>query len=123
MIDAGMQDRRRLRAQEVIELGQLTIVSDREDAVHTIALSGELDVGTADSVHDELERVEATDAGSIVVDLSGLTFIDSAGVHLIVRADAHSRAHRNRLVLLRGPAAVQRVFHLTASEGRLAFAC
>jgi anti-anti-sigma regulatory factor len=36
-----------------------------------------------------------------VLDLSGLDFIGSTGVKVIVAADARSRADSNRLVLLR----------------------
>ena len=110
------------RAEQVFELGELTMTSEREDSVHTICLFGELDLATADRVQDELQRVEATDVSSIIVDLSGLTFVDSTGIRLIVQADARSRADSDRLVLLRGPAAVQRVFQLVALEDRLPFA-
>ena len=98
------------------------MTSEREGDVHTICLFGELDLANADRVEHELERVEATDASSIVVDLAGLKFVDSTGIRLLVSAHARSRADSNRLVLLRGPAAVQRVFQLVGLEDRLPFA-
>ena len=57
-----------------------------------------------------------------MLDLSGVTFMDSAGVRLLISANARSRADAHRLVLLRGPAAVQRVLELTGVEALLAFA-
>ena len=119
--DASNQDEP-LRAAQVIELGVLRVHSEREGAVHTIALSGELDLAGAPGAEEELKRVEATDAGVIVLDLSGLTFIDSTGVRLVVSADARSRADSNRLTLLRGPAAVQRVFEISGVEELVPFA-
>ena len=74
-------------SEQLIELGALSMSSAREGAVHTVSLFGELDVGTTDRVDAELQRVEATDAWMIVVDLSGLTFISSTGVQLLVDAE------------------------------------
>ena len=66
--------------------------------------------------------MECTDARTIILDLSRLTFIDSTGVQLLVAADARSRADSNRLRLLRGPLAVHRVLQICALEDRLPFA-
>jgi anti-sigma B factor antagonist len=87
-----------------------------------MALTGELDLATADAVQAELERIEARDATSIVLDLKGLTFMDSTGVRLLVSAHARSRADTGRLSLLRGPAAVQRVMELSGVDVLLPFA-
>jgi len=102
--------------------GDLKISSERDGDVHTIALHGELDLATADEVERELRRVEATDARSIVVDLSGLSFMDSTGISVILSADVRSRADSNRLGLVQGPAAVQRVFELSGVVDLLPFA-
>ncbi len=110
------------RAVEMIELGELAIRSVRDGEIHTIRLVGELDLATADAVEAELKRVESTDAGAIVLDLSGLTFMDSTGVRLLVHAHARSRADANRLTLLRGRAAVQRVMELSGVDVLLPFA-
>ena len=122
MTEDPVHQREPLRAAELIELGDLTVRSEREADVHIVALSGELDLATADSVEAELERVEAGDAASIVLDLSGLTFMDSTGVRLLIQAHARSRADANRLTLRRGPAAVQRVMELSGVDALLPFA-
>jgi len=122
MTDNLTQRREPSRAEQFIELGVLTLRSAREGDVHTISLSGELDLATADDVQRELERIEATDAASIVLDLSGLTFMDSTGVRLLITAHARSRADSNRLSLLRGAPAVQRVLELSGVDALLPFA-
>jgi anti-anti-sigma factor len=114
--------RERCRAVQLLELGQLTMRSEREGDMHTIALAGELDLSGVDRVQHELERVESSDVLWIVVDLSGLTFMDSNGVRLLMHAQARSRAHSDRLMLLRGPTDVQRVFELCGVDGLLPFA-
>ena len=55
--------------------------------VHVVALSGELDIVSAALLTDALAEV----AGSTVVDLSDLTFMDCRGIAALVAA-------RNRLV-------------------------
>ncbi len=57
-----------------------------------------------------------------MLDLSGLTFMDSTGARLVLQANARSRADSCRLTLLRGPRAVQRVFELTGLTELLPFA-
>jgi stage II sporulation protein AA (anti-sigma F factor antagonist) len=110
------------RAEHVIDLGQLTVRSDREGEIHTIRLAGEVDLATADPVQRELERAEQSDAASIVLDLSQVTFMDSTGVRLLVTAHARSRADANRLTMLRGGPQVQRVIQLSGVDKLLPFA-
>ena len=122
MIEEVSGQREGLRAADILKAGELTVRSDRDGVVHTICVEGELDLGNAERLERELARVEATDVLSIILDLSGLTFIDSTGVRLLLSAHARSRADSDRLALLRGPAAVQRVFELTGILDRLRFA-
>lgn len=122
MTDESTEQRGELRAEQLGELGELSVRSDREGDIHTIALAGELDLATADAVEGELERVEASDAASIVLDLSGLTFMDSTGLRLLVNANTRSRSNGSRLILLRGGPAVQRVMQLSGIDGLLPFA-
>jgi stage II sporulation protein AA (anti-sigma F factor antagonist) len=102
------------------ELGTLLSMDSRREAgTHTISLRGELDLATVDDVLRELLRVESSDARRIVLDLSGLSFMDSSGVHLVV--DAHVRCGSQRLRIVRGPDNVQRVFVLTDLHAHLPF--
>ncbi len=110
------------RAQQVIELGALSMCSERNGAVHTLRLSGDLDLATTNRVEAELKRVEAGDARTIVIDLSNLAFINSTGVHLLVDAELRSRADANGLTLLRGSPTVQRVLQICGVETALPFA-
>jgi anti-anti-sigma factor len=110
------------QAERARNAGQLRIRSERRSNVHDVGLAGELDLATADALHDELTAVEATDADQIILDLAGLDFIDSTGLRLILTADARCNADGNRLTLLRGPPHVQRIFEITATADRLPFA-
>ena len=96
--------------------------SHRDGDVHTLCLAGELDLATADLVRDELARIESSGAGSIVIDLAGLTFMDSTGIQLLIGAHARSRTNDHRLTLRPGPAAIQRVVTLCGVDELLPFA-
>jgi anti-sigma B factor antagonist len=91
---------------------------DRNGLVH-VALVGELDLSTVAKVQEELRRVEASAPATVVVDLSKLTFLDSTGLRCIVTADERAREDGRRMVIVRGPDAVQRVFAITRLEERL----
>ena len=91
---------------------------DRNGLVH-IALKGELDLSSVRKVQDELDRVEASSPPIVVLDLSKLTFLDSTGLRCLVTADERAREAGRRVVIVRGPEAVQRVFAITRLEERL----
>jgi anti-sigma B factor antagonist len=91
---------------------------DRDGFVH-VALRGELDLSTVGKVQDELRRVEAASPPVVVLDLSKLTFLDSTGLRCLVTADERARDAGRRVVIVRGPDAVQRVFSITRLEERL----
>lgn len=97
----------------------LEIETEVADGLVRVALKGELDLSTVNKVEEELESLEAGGAKLIVLDLSRLTFLDSTGLRCLVTADQRARDAGRRLVLVRGPDAVQRVFTITRLEERL----
>ncbi len=94
------------------------MTEDRNGLVH-VALVGELDLSSVAKVQEELRRVEASAPSTLVVDLSKLSFLDSTGLRCIVTADERARAEGRRIVIVRGPDAVQRVFAITRLDDRL----
>jgi len=80
---------------------------------------GELDLSTVGKVQEELRRVEKSSPPTVVIDLSRVTFLDSTGLRCIVTADERARDEGRRLVIVRGPDTVQRVFSITRLEERL----
>jgi anti-sigma B factor antagonist len=93
----------------------LTIARLKDDVVK-IALRGELDLEHAYTFDEELKRVEVLEPRCICLDLRELTFLDSCGLARLVAARRRAMKAGRRLVLVRGPAAVQRVFQLTAVD-------
>lgn len=97
----------------------LEVKTEERDGLVHVALMGELDLSTVGKVQDELNRVEADAPATVVVDLSKLSFLDSTGLRCIVTADERAREAGRRVVIVRGPDAVQRVFSITRLEDRL----
>jgi anti-anti-sigma factor len=97
----------------------LSFETRRAGGACAICVTGELDIATSGSLEDELRRVEASDADRVILDLSGVTFMDSSGLRVVLAAGERSRCKGTRLRLVRGPEAVQAVFRLTGLEARL----
>jgi anti-sigma B factor antagonist len=83
-----------------------------------LVLGGELDVATVSHLDDALRRAQA-DAPLVIVDLRELQFTDSGGAHLILAADRRARRAARRLVVVRGPADVERGFALMGIDRQL----
>ena len=80
-----------------------------------VHIAGELDIATAPQLQRTL-RESQQQARLVLLDLRELTFMDIAGVHTIVNASIDARRLGRRLVLLRGPPNVDRMFALTGSS-------
>ena len=71
--------------------------------IHVVALHGELDVVSSDGLADALAEV----AGStVVVDLSGLTFMDCSGIDALVAARNRILANELRQLVVTRPRAI-----------------
>jgi anti-anti-sigma factor len=87
----------------------------------TVSPRGELDMATAGAVEAELRRARRAGSRSILLDLSGLTFMDSSGLHLVTRWVNESSRDGFGFELEPGPPAIQRVFELAALTDELPF--
>lgn len=81
-------------------------------AVTRVIPRGELDIATAPELEGWLEDLRRERA-DVVVELSELTFIDSAGIRVLVRAREQARRSRTRLRVKPGDPAVMRALALT----------
>jgi anti-anti-sigma factor len=102
---------------------EIDIRDDGDPFAVTLALSGELDIASADQLDAQLDAQLAARDGlqELVLDLEQLEFLDSSGLRAILRADAKVRDAGLRMRLVPGPEAVQRVFEVTGAGDRLDF--
>ena len=87
-----------------------------------VALSGELDAHTAVQLRSLLAAQLLAGPGNLVIDLSALGFIDSAGLATLIAADKGTRRAGMRLVLAAPAASVRKVLTLTGIDAVLATA-
>lgn len=81
---------------------QLRIDETTENGCVVLSVHGEIDLASAPSLES---RVESLDHGTpVVVDLSGVTFIDSTGLRVLISANEAANEAGGR-------------FHIVASEG------
>ena len=68
------------------------------DGIPVVTVAGEIDMSNADRFRDALglAAAAAADGGSFVVDLTGVEYLDSAGVHALFE-------HAARIRLIAGP--------------------
>jgi anti-sigma B factor antagonist len=84
-----------------------------------LVVCGELDLATAEELTGELKRLEADEPPVLVLDLRELVFMDSTGLRTLLAADARARERDGKLVIVRGPEEVDRVFRLTRMDEHL----
>jgi anti-sigma B factor antagonist len=98
-----------------VGLYQFEIVHEAEGARHTLALEGELDIAAAPRLEKTLRDLCDDGASEIVVDLEGLEFIDSTGLHALIGGMRHCRACGCAFLLTRAGKQTMRLFELTGT--------
>src|ERR1700754_1027565 len=90
--------------------------------VAIVTLRGELDLTATTQLEPELERLcDESRIDVVALDLRALDFLDSSALRTIVLVDTPLADEDRRLVLVRGPQSVQRVFEITRMTERLEF--
>jgi anti-sigma B factor antagonist len=93
--------------------------SERTDRAHRLTPTGELDIATVPILERALDAAyEDEDQPMILVDLTELSFIDSAGIHLLLRINAACKA-AERLRIINGSPAVVQVLDISGVRDRL----
>jgi anti-sigma B factor antagonist len=82
---------------------------------------GELDVSTAPEVDRALAALRAAGCRELVLDLGGLSFMDSSGLNLALRWMRDARRDGYGFAVAPGPRLVQRVVAVAGLEGVVPF--
>ena len=85
--------------------------NDGHDAAW-IRMAGELDIATAPQFERTLSEAQGQ-ARLVVADLRQVAFADSTAMHALVNANTRAQRDGTRLVVLRGPPEVDRIFALS----------
>lgn len=92
-----------------------TVDSDSEPYT-LIELTGEADVTNSDALRDVLEAELAKEPRTLIIDLSGLRFMDSSALHVLLRANRMMDRQGGVLALASPREPVAKMLRLTAAD-------
>ena len=90
-------------ALEVVKSGRTT----------RIAPSGELDIASAPEFEQAIADATAEPGAGLVLDLRGLTFMDSTGLRALAQTNARADEAGFALSIYRGPRQIERVLEIS----------
>jgi anti-sigma B factor antagonist len=88
----------------------------RQARVLVLAVSGEIDIGTAPYLKDDVAAVMDPEVRHLVLDFSGVSFCDSSGLSVLIGLWRILRDHHGALHLAAVPSAVSRALRITALD-------
>jgi anti-sigma B factor antagonist len=97
--------------KDATELLEITV--SENGGVRVLRLNGEFDMAGVELFDRMLNVDQSPDGGTFVLDLRGLTFIDSSGLRSLIMADQRVRAEGGRVIVVRGPDRVNQVLEVT----------
>ena len=97
--------------------GEFSISTARVgDGTYVVSATGELDLHTVDQLDTELEQALTHGAQRVVVDLAGITFMDSTALGAIVAAQRKLQLAEGELALVSDDPRIVRVFEITGLD-------
>ncbi|HEY8533639.1 MAG TPA: STAS domain-containing protein [Micromonospora sp.] len=97
----------------------LAVHTEQRGDVTVVSVAGDLDVATAPMLETRLSELLDQGACRLVLDLADVSFCDSAGLSLFVRAREHCRDAGGRLQLAAPARTVRRVLEVSGLAGVL----
>jgi anti-anti-sigma factor len=85
--------------------------------VVVVELGGELDILAEEQLTPRLDMLTCLVQPAVLMDLSGVTFMDASGLRLLLRARARVLAHRGTLRIVPDRRWVPRILRLTGTRG------
>ncbi len=92
---------------------ELTVTERRIGDAAVLEVEGEIDVATAPQFGDRLRALEADGSGTVVVDLSKVSFLDSTALGVLVASFKRLRDGGGNLRIVAQEPRILRVFEIT----------
>lgn len=99
--------------------GRLTIDAQPAGGGTLLVLEGEVDPHTTEQLDEAVDAALADAGGDLVLELSGVTFIDSAGLRSLIRAQRQVDEAGGSLVLRAPRPSTRRVLEITGLTDEL----
>jgi anti-anti-sigma factor len=93
--------------------GRLLVERTQTDGRTVLTVFGEIDVASVDELERELAAAQKLEPRELVIDLDGLSFMDSTGLYALLRAYRNAKANGYSLLLRRVPDHAMRLLRLT----------
>src|SRR5947208_1785551 len=90
-----------------------------DEEVHVVSVAGELDLHTAGELSAELDGAIARRPKRVVVDLGGVTFLDSTALGVLVTAAKHARAVGAATLVVTDDPHTLKIFRITGLDAVL----
>jgi anti-anti-sigma factor len=97
----------------------LLISAEKIPSGTLLRVRGEVDLATATQLRDAMLPHLAA-ARNLWLDLEGVTFMDSSGLHVLVASQGQAALHGTRLVIAGASPAVDRLFQITGTTALFA---
>ena len=81
-----------------------------------VSVSGELDLHTAGCLEARIEEADTVGAGTVLVDLSEISFIDSSALEVLVRESKRLEGRGHSLVLVTNDPRTRRILEVTGLD-------
>lgn len=95
------------------------VQANRNERGVVITVSGELDLATSPILEAALTRACAAPGDRVILDLRKVSFMDSTGLSVLVRAQLHATESSQDLAVAPGGDQVRRLLNLTGVAERL----
>lgn len=97
----------------------VTVARVRSSRAPGVLLRGAMDLGTASGLTATLDAAIRESRGAFVIDLCDVTFLDSSGVSVLVRARAMLGREERALLIICPPGPARRIFELAGIDDLL----
>ena len=100
-------------SEAVPEALQIDVTPAAGSGPALVVLSGEMDIVSTGAFSESMAELERSFPDGVVIDVAGLTFVDSSGINALVQAARTVEARGGRAVLAAPAPHVHRVFEIT----------
>ncbi|MDQ6776068.1 MAG: STAS domain-containing protein [Actinomycetota bacterium] len=94
----------------------------RTDDATVVSVSGELDLVSSTGLEEALEQLDGSEPPFVILDLSDVEFMDSAGLAVVVRAHQRADSAGTRFAVVSAVPQVRRLLSLTGMDERVTVA-
>ena len=98
----------------------MAVTVEERDGALVVVPHGDLDIASAGRVREMVQRARG-DRDALVIDLRGVSFLDTSGLRLLLEEHERAVANGGRVSFVRGPRAVQRIFEVAGLADKLPF--